>query len=124
MSNVTLKTCDSRSLADGLRRMLMEEDIPALVERSPAPGKEQWCVRIPEAALEDAERVLANREAIGATINWEDVDVGEPSAEVQAELRRGPAVHAFATAIRWTGAILGLLILGSGLLGVILAVIG
>ena len=124
MSNAILQTCESRTLAEGVRQMLLEEDIPALVERSRTDVREKWCVQVPAVALEDARRVLANREAMGSSIDWEQVDVGEPTPEVLAELRGGAAIHAFASVIRWVGAILGLLILGAGLLGIILAVIG
>ena len=124
MSNVILQTCASHSLAEGLRQILLEEDIPALVERSRTDVEEKWCVQVPEEALEHARRLLANREAMGSSIDWENLDVGEPTPQVLAELRTGPAIHVFASIIRWMGAILGLVILGLGLLGIVLAVIG
>lgn len=66
-----------RNGAEFVRHVLAEEGIPSTAERDRRRG--DWQVLVAEAAVEDAERVLANRESMASGIDWDDFDPGEMS---------------------------------------------
>ena len=72
-----VKRFSNRGSAEMMRHVLAEEDVPAVVERDHRQGG--WSVLVAEAAAEDAERALENREAMATSIDWEDFDPGKAS---------------------------------------------
>ena len=68
----------NRGSAEMMRHVLAEEQVPAVVERDHRLGG--WVVMVAEAAAEDANRALRNREAMATSIDWEEFDPGEVSS--------------------------------------------
>ena len=72
-----IRRAGDRGGAELVRHVLAEEGIPATAERDRRRG--DWQVLVAEAAIEDAERALANRESMASGIDWENFDPGEMS---------------------------------------------
>ena len=72
-----IRRAGDRGGAEFVRHVLAEEGIPATAERDRRRG--DWQVLVAEAAIEDAERALANRESMASGIDWENFDPGEMS---------------------------------------------
>jgi hypothetical protein len=109
-----IRRTSGRTAAEGVRMVLAQEGIPATVERDRDAGPEAYMVLVAQAAFDDAERTLANLEALAAGVDWDEVDVGEPSARDARLLAAAPRRRRIA---RWflaigTAAILVMVVLG------------
>ena len=65
-----------------------------------------------------------NQKATGSLVDWDQIDVGEPSSETQAELRRQSGVRFISSTIRWLGPAVVIVILCLSAFGIILSLIG
>lgn len=113
-----IRRADDRVAADLIRHVLAEEGIPASVERDRRHG--DWLVLVAEAAIEDSERALANREAMASGIDWDSFDPGEMSPRDARLLAKGPRRLRLVRRLRITGTYLLLLMILVGLLSMIL----
>ena len=113
----TIRRAEDRVAADLIRHVLEEEGIPASVERDRRHG--DWLVLVAEAATEDAERALVNREATASRIDWDSFDPGEMSARDARLLENGPRRLRIVRRLRIAGTYLLLLMILFGLLSMI-----
>lgn len=113
----TIRRAADRVAADLIRHVLEEEGIPASVERDRRHG--DWLVLVAEAATEDAERALVNREAMASGIDWDSFDPGEMSARDARLLENGPRRLRIVRRLRTAGTYLLLLMILFGLLSMI-----
>ena len=113
-----IRRADDRVGADLIRHVLAEEGIPASVERDRRDG--DWLVLVAEAAIEDSERALANREAMASGIDWDSFDPGEMSPRDARLLANGPRRLRIVRRLRTAGTYLLLLMILVGLMSMIL----
>ena len=106
------------------KQLLDEEGIPSTIERLHQEGAPAWGLVVSSAALSDAERIISNRRATGSLVDWDKVDVGDPSTDTQAELRRQGGVRFLSSIIRWLGPAAVIVILSLSTIGIILSLIG
>ena len=115
---VLLCSCQHELEAQSLSAILEEAGIFAVVNSSPftvlscaiAPGSEVT-LRVPQDQLELAKQALEISRIHAATIDWDEVDLGEMPPEVENLIQQREVIHGFARFIAVTGMILGLLIL-------------
>ena len=115
---VMLCSCQHELEAQSLSAILEEAGIYAVVNSSPftvlscaiAPGSEVT-LRVPQDQLELAKQALEISRIHAATIDWDEVDLGEMPPEVENLIQQREVIHGFARFIAVTGMILGLLIL-------------
>ena len=115
---VLLCSCQHELEAQSLSAILEEAGIFAVVNSSPfavlscaiAPGGEVT-LRVPQDQLELAKQALEISRIHAATIDWDEVDLGEMPPEVENLIQQREVIHGFARFIAVTGMILGLLIL-------------
>ena len=106
-----------RNSAEFIRHVLAEEGIPATVERDRRRG--DWQILVAEAATEDAERALSNRESMASSIDWEAFDPGEMSPR-DARIMAGAARRLrLARRLLMLGSIMLLIVVLLGLLSMI-----
>jgi hypothetical protein len=122
-ATVDLERSSTPSGLEALRAALEEEEIPAVIERDGKRAEDQWVLRVAESAADQATRVLANRRALGALIDWDTVDVGEPTEEVKAVLASSSRVRHFSILVRRVGAIVGFIVVALGILGAVLTLL-
>ena len=111
---VAIRRTAGRSAAEAIRMVLAQDGVPATVERDRHAGPTAFMVLVADAAVDDAERTLANREALAAGIDWDEVDVGELSARDARLLASAPRRRRIARWIVAAGsvAILAMVVLG------------
>ncbi len=115
---VMLCSCQHELEAQSLSAILEEAGIYAVVNSSPftvlscaiAPGSDVT-LRVPQDQLELAKQALEISRIHAATIDWDEVDLGEMPPEVENLIQQREVIHGFARFIAVTGMILGLLIL-------------
>ena len=115
---VMLCSCQHELEAQSLSAILEEAGIFAVVNSSPftvlscaiAPGSEVT-LRVPQDQLELAKQALEISRIHAATIDWDEVDLGEMPPEVENLIQQREVIHGFARFLAVTGMILGLLIL-------------
>ena len=115
---VLLCSCQHELEAQSLSAILEEAGIFAVVNSSPftvlscaiAPGSEVT-LRVPQDQLELAKQALEISRIHAATIDWDEVDLGEMPPEVENLIQQREVIHGFARFLAVTGMILGLLIL-------------
>lgn len=116
---VAVRRTTGRTGAETIRHVLAEEGIPATVERDRDAGADVWSVLVADLAAADAERVLANREALASGIDWDAVDVGELSARDARLLAAAPRRRRIARFVVSLGTVLVLLMVLLGLMAMI-----
>lgn len=123
-SLTTLCHCRTTGEAEAIRIALNAADIEAFVFSNSAAGVHVGMtsttpseLQVPTSQLEQARRALALIESDAARIDWEQVDVGEPSAEVANALKHQAAAHAAHSVAMRLGPILGIAILLLALIG-------
>ena len=115
---VMLCSCQHELEAQSLSAILEEAGIFAVVNSSPftvlscaiAPGSEVT-LRVPQDQLELAKQALEISRIHAATIDWDEVDLGEMPPEVENLIQQREVIHGFSRFLAVTGMILGLLIL-------------
>ncbi len=111
---VAVRRMVGRTSAEAVRMVLAQDGIPATVERDRNVGGDVHQVLVAQAAVEDAERTLANRAALASGIDWDQVDLGELSARDARLLAAAPRRRRI---VRWvvatgSGLILVMVLLG------------
>ncbi len=119
-----VEIADTSGVLEVTKQLLDEEGIPSTIERLVRDGSRSWGLVVSSSALEHAERVISNRKATGSLVDWDHLDVGEPSTETQAELRRQGGVRVISSIIRWLGPAVVIIILCLTAIGIILSLIG
>ena len=119
-----IEIADTPGVLEVTRHLLDEEGIPSTIERLHDTQSRSWGLVVSSAAQDDAERVLANKRAAGSLVDWDQIDVGEPSSETQTDLRLKGQVRFISTIIRWLGPAAVIVILFLSALGIILSLIG
>ena len=119
-----VEIADTPGVLEVTKQVLDGEGIPSTIERLHDDQSRSWGLVVSSAALEHAERVISNQKATGSLVDWDQLDVGEPSAETQAELRRQSGVRFISSTIRWLGPAVVIVILCLSALGIILSLIG
>lgn len=118
---VAVRRVRGRTTAEAIRHVLAEEGIPATVERDRArdAGPDAWMILVAALAEDDADRALANREALAAGIDWDEVDVGELSPKDARLLATAPRRRMIARILLSLGTMLVLAMVVLGLLAMI-----
>ena len=106
-----------------LKVILEKEGIPSVIDCSGNDRMQPWCLRVDASYLEAAQRTLSNCSALGTHIDWDDVDVGEPSGEVKAVLASSEAIRRFSGWVWGLGLLVGFVVIGLGILGVVLSLL-
>ena len=119
-----IEIADTSGVLEVSKQLLDAEGIPSTIERLQGDQSRSWGLVVSSAAMEDAERVISNRKATGSLVDWDQIDVGEPSLETQAELRRQGGVRFISSVIRWLGPAVVIVILCLTTLGIIFSLIG
>jgi hypothetical protein len=119
-----VEIADTSGVLEVTKQLLDEEGIPSTIERLVRDGSRSWGLVVSSSALEHAERVISNRKATGSLVDWDELDVGDPSTETQAELRRQGGVRVISSIIRWLGPAVVIIILCLTAIGIILSLIG
>lgn len=122
-SAVVVQRSASRTVLEVAQMTLAEEEIPSLVESIRDGNEGGWCLKVSAAAQDEAERLLENRKALGSLVDWENLDVGEPSEEVQAVLKGRKRLRRFTSVLWVLGLTVGIIALGLAGLGFVLAVL-
>jgi hypothetical protein len=122
-STVVIHRSASRTVLEAAQMTLAEEEIPSLVELVHGGTEGGWCLKVSAAAQDEAERLLENRKALGSLVDWDNLDVGEPSEEVQAVLKGRERLRRFTSVLWVLGLTVGIITLGLAGLGIILAVL-
>ena len=115
---VMLCSCQHELEAQSLKAILEDDGIFAVVNSSPftvlscaiSPGSDVT-LRVPQDQLELAKQTLEISRIHAATIDWDEVDLGEMPAEVENLIQQREVIHGFSRFLAVTGMILGLLIL-------------
>ena len=115
---VLLCSCQHELEAQSLSAILEEAGIFAVVNSSPftvlscaiAPGSEVT-LRVPQDQLELAKQALEISRIHAATIDWDEVDLGDMPLEVENLMKQREVIHGFARFATVAGLILGLAIL-------------
>lgn len=123
---VMLCSCQHELEAQSLSAVLEEAGIHAVVNSSPftvlscatAPGSEV-ALRVPQDQLELAKQALEISRIHAATIDWDEVDLGEMPPEVENLIQQREVIHGFSRFLAVAGMILGFLILLMFTLGVV-----
>lgn len=116
---VAVRRTTGRTAAETIRHVLAEEGIPATVERDREACSDRWMVLVAALAVDDADRVLANREALAAGIDWDEVDVGELSARDARLLAAAPRRRRIARLVVSIGTVLVLAMVLLGMVAMI-----
>lgn len=116
---VAVRGTTGRTAAETIRHVLAEEGIPATVERDREACSDRWMVLVAALAVDDADRVLANREALAAGIDWDEVDVGELSARDARLLAAAPRRRRIARLVVSIGTVLVLAMVLLGMVAMI-----
>ena len=124
---VMLCSCQHELEAQSLSAVLEEAGIFAVVNSSPfsvlscaiAPGSEVT-LRVPQDQLELAKQTLEISRIHAATIDWDEVDLGEMPAEVEDLIQQREVLHGFSRFLAVAGLILAFLILLMLAVGVVL----
>lgn len=122
-SSVVLERSQSRTVLEAARLILAEEEIPSVIESSRDQEEPGWCLKVANEAQDQAQRVLMNRRALGSMVDWDNLDVGEPSPEVQAVLKGRKGLHRFSSVVWILGLTVGIAAVGLAVLGIVLAVL-
>lgn len=122
-STVVVQRSASRTALEAVQMTLAAEEIPSLVESVRDDTEGGWCLKVSTAAQDEAERLLENRKALGSLVDWENLDVGEPSEEVQAVLKSRERLRRFTSVLWVLGLTVGIIALGLAGLGIVLAVL-
>jgi len=123
---VMLCSCQHELEAQSLSAVLEEAGIHAVVNSSPftvlscatAPGSEV-ALRVPQDQLELAKQALEISRIHAATIDWDEVDLGDMPPEVENLIQQREVIHGFSRFLAVAGMILGFLILLMFTLGVV-----
>ena len=123
---VMLCSCQHELEAQSLSAILEEAGIFAVVNSSPftalscaiAPGSEVT-LRVPQDQLELAKQALEISRIHAATIDWDEVDLGDMPPEVENLIQQREVIHGFSRFVALTGLILGFMILLVFTLGII-----
>ena len=123
---VLLCSCQHELEAQSLSAILEEAGIFAVVNSSPftalscaiAPGSEVT-LRVPQDQLELAKQALEISRIHAATIDWDEVDLGDMPPEVENLIQQREVIHGFSRFVALTGLILGFMILLVFTLGII-----
>jgi hypothetical protein len=123
---VMLCSCQHELEAQSLSAILEEAGIFAVVNSSPftvlscaiAPGSEVT-LRVPQDQLELAKQALEISRIHAATIDWDEVDLGEMPPEVENLIQQREVIHGLARFMAVAGLILGFVILLAFTVGVI-----
>ena len=123
---VMLCSCQHELEAQSLSAILEEAGIFAVVNSSPftvlscatAPGSEVT-LRVPQDQLEQAKQALEISRIHAATIDWDEVDLGDMPPEVENLIEQREVIHGFARFVALTGLILGVMILLVFTLGIV-----
>ncbi len=115
---VMLCSCQHELEAQSLSAVLEEAGIHAVVNSSPftvlscatAPGSEV-ALRVPQDQLELAKQALEISRIHAATIDWDEVDLGDMPPEVENLIQQREVIHGFSRFLAVAGMILGFLIL-------------
>lgn len=123
-SLTTLCRCRTTGEAEAIKIALSTADIQAFVFSNSAAGVPVGMsdptpseVQVPTSQLKEARSALALIESDAARIDWDQIDVGEPSAEVASALEDQAAAHAAHSVAMRIGPILGIAILLLALIG-------
>jgi hypothetical protein len=123
-SLTTLCRCRTTGEAEAIKIALSTADIQAFVFSNSAAGVPVGMsdptpseVQVPTSQLKEARSALALIESDAARIDWDQIDVGEPSAEVASALEDQAAAHAAHSVAMRIGPILGITILLLALIG-------
>lgn len=122
-SPAVLERSQSRTVLEAVRLILAEEGIPSVVEVA-KDARGGWCLKVSMAAESEASQVLQNRKAMGALVDWENLDVGEVPREVEAILEGREGIRRFSYILWVVGLSVGLTAVGLAVLGIVLAVLG
>ena len=123
---VMLCSCQHELEAQSLSAILEEAGIFAVVNSSPftalscaiAPGSEVT-LRVPQDQLELAKQTLEISRIHAATIDWDEVDLGDMPPEVENLIQQREVIHGFSRFVALTGLILGFMILLVFTLGIV-----
>jgi hypothetical protein len=115
---VMLCSCQHELEAQSLSAVLEEAGISAVVNSSPfsvlscamSPGSEVT-LRVPQDQLELAKQTLEISRIHAATIDWDEVDLGDMPPEVENLIEQREVIHGFARFVAVAGLILALVIL-------------
>ena len=122
-SAVVIQRSASHTVLEAAQMTLAEQEIPSLVELERDSTEGGWCLMVSAIAQDEAERLLENRKALGSLVDWENLDVGEPSEEVQAVLKGRERLRRFTSVLWVLGLTVGIITLGLAGLGIVLALL-
>lgn len=124
---VMLCSCQHELEAQSLSAILQDAGICAVVNSSPftvlscaiAPGSEVT-LRVPQDQLELAKQTLEISRIHAATIDWDEVDLGDMPPEVENLIQQREVIHGFARFAIVAGMVFGFVILLMFMIGIVI----
>ena len=128
---VSLMVCRNELEAQTIRALLEDAGIPAFVfekgglgigltHSTSRIGGVQ--IQVPAGRIEEARSTLKLVEVDAARIDWNEIDVGEPTAEVSRTLSTRGFMHGFRCMVVTVGPIIGLGLLLASAIGAIIII--